>query len=128
MASTSSSKLVFFLPGVPMVGVLGRGRVQKRGAAAQLQESQLETETHLRRQDEGAELRCPSQLQAHLVRNLLSCLGCHAKALILLRSQRREGLGYYHGALPGLRASRCPPGSLALPGAPPSSQQVLIRK
>lgn len=58
-----------------MVGVSGRGRVQKRGAAAQLQESQLETETHLRRQDEGAELRCPSQLQAHLVRNLLSCLG-----------------------------------------------------
>lgn len=128
MARTSSSKLVFFLVGVPMVSVSGRGRVQKRGAEAQLQKSQLETETHLRRQDEGSELRCFTQLQAHLVRNLLSCLGCRAKALIFLRSQRRVGLDYYHGALPGLSASRCPPGSLALPGAPPSRQQVLIRK
>lgn len=101
MASTSSNKLVFFLAGVPMVGVSGRGRVQTRGAAAQLQESPLESETHLRRQDEGAELPCPSQLQAHLVRNLLSCLSCRAKALIFLRSQRREGLGYYQELFQG---------------------------
>lgn len=47
MASSSSSKLALFLAGAPMVGVSGKGRVQKRGAAAQLQESQLETETHL---------------------------------------------------------------------------------
>lgn len=56
MASTSSSKLAFFLACVPMVGLSGRGRVQKRGAAAPLRENQLETEAHLRREDEGAEL------------------------------------------------------------------------
>lgn len=30
------------------------------------------------------------------------------RALIFLRSQRREGLGYYHGAVPALSASRAP--------------------
>lgn len=56
MASTSSSELAFFLAGFSMVGLSGRGRVQKRGAATLLRESQLETEAHLRREDEGAEL------------------------------------------------------------------------
>lgn len=62
----------------------------------------------------------PFQLQAHLVRN---CLGCRAKALIFLRSQRREG-GAWQLPWSSSRAE-CfpgPPGSLALHGGPPPLQ------
>lgn len=117
MASSSSSKLALFLAGAPMVGVSGKGRVQKRGAAAQLQESQLETETHLRRQDGGAEHRCPSSCR-HI------WLGT-AWAVELKHSSSsdprggREGLGNYHGALLGLSASPVPLGVWLCMVAPP---------
>lgn len=78
---SSSSRHGFFLVGVPIVGVLSRGRDQRRGASGQSGwRVWLEVEKHLvggrgRAQKTLSKAR-PSQLQAHLVSNAFPCLGC----------------------------------------------------